>query len=265
MPKPEECGRRVAIVTGGATGVGAATALKLADRGLDVAIVYSRSATEASETLAALRARGADALALRCDVASDADCRRAADDVVARWGRIDVLVNSAGTTHFVPMGDLDAQSGEDFHQVFGVNAVGPFQMARAVAPAMRQGRRGSVVNVSSVGSLNGNGSSYAYVASKAALNVLTLALARNLAPEIRVNAVLPGFIETRWLKRGLGEEAYERVRANWLDAAALRKVCSAAEIAEAIVWLALDAEIATGQLLTVDGGFMLGRPAHVSR
>lgn len=258
-------GRRVAIITGGGTGVGAATATKLADRGLDVAVLYSRSKAEADETVDVVKARGADAVALRCDVSSDADCRRVADEAVARWGRIDVLVNSAGTTQFVSMGDLDALSADDFHDVFGVNAVGPFLMSRAVAGPMRGHGRGAIVNVSSVGALNGNGSSYAYVASKAALNVLTLALARNLAPDIRVNCVLPGLIETRWLKRGLGEEAYARVRENWSDAAALQKVCSAADVADAIVWLALDAALTTGQFLTVDGGFMLGRPARVSR
>ena len=99
----------------------------------------------------------------------------------------------------------------------------PYQMARAAAPHMRRGGNGAIVNVSSVGSLNGNGSSYSYVTSKAALNTLTLALARNLAPEIRVNCVLPGLIETRWLKVGLGDEAYQRVRDGWADAAALQK------------------------------------------
>jgi 3-oxoacyl-[acyl-carrier protein] reductase len=165
----------------------------------------------------------------------------------------------------VPLSDLDGQSAADFQKIYAVNVIGPYQMARAAAPHMRRGGAGAIVNVSSVGSLNGNGSSYSYVTSKAALNTLTLALARNLAPEIRVNAVLPGLIETRWLKVGLGDEAYQRVRDGWADAAALGKACTADDVAQTVVWLAADAALVTGQLLTVDGGFLLGRPTRVSR
>jgi 3-oxoacyl-[acyl-carrier protein] reductase len=231
----------VAIVTGGATGVGAATALELAGRA------------------------GADAIAVQGDVADDAACRATVEATFARFGRVDVLVNSAGTTQFVPLSDLDKQNAEDFQKVYAVNVIGPYQMARAAAPHLRASGAGAIVNVSSVGSLNGNGSSYSYVASKAALNVMTLALARNLAPEIRVNAVLPGLIQTRWLKDGLGEDAYARVRDGWADAAALQKTCTAEDVAHMIVWLATDAPLVTGQLLTVDGGFLLGRPTRVSK
>ena len=163
------------------------------------------------------------------------------------------------------MSDLEAQTADDFHKVYAVNTIGPFQMTRAVAAAMRRHGDGAVVNVSTVGSLNGNGSSYAYVASKAALNIMTVALARSLAPAIRVNAVLPGLIDTRWVKAGIGDAAYERVRDNWADAAALQKICSAEDVAGSIVWLALDASLMTGQLITVDGGFLLGRPTPVAR
>ena len=260
-----EAVRKVAVVTGGATGVGAAAAEALARRGLHVAIVYSRSETEATATAQQCRASGAETLCIRCDVASDADCRRVAATVEQTWGRADVLINSAGTTQFAPMSDLDAQVAEDFQRIYAVNAIGPYQMVRALAPMLRRAGAGSVVSVSSIAGLNGNGSSYAYVASKAALNALTLAMARNLAPEIRVNAVLPGLIETRWLKLGLGDTAYAEVRANFADAAALQKVCTAEDVAQSVVWLALDAELMTGQLLTLDGGFLLGRPARVSK
>jgi 3-oxoacyl-[acyl-carrier protein] reductase len=256
---------RVAIVTGGATGVGAATALQLARRGYRVAINYSRSAQEADATVAACKAAGADAIAVQGDVADDAACRAVVDTTVSRFGRLDALVNSAGTTQFVPLGDLDGQSAADFQKVYSVNVIGPYQMVRAAVPHMRRGGNGSIVSVSSVGSLNGNGSSYSYVTSKAALNTLTLALARNLAPEIRVNAVLPGLIETRWLKVGLGEDAYTRVRDGWADAAALGKACTADDVAQTIVWLTDEAALVTGQLLTVDGGFLLGRPTRVVR
>jgi 3-oxoacyl-[acyl-carrier protein] reductase len=256
---------RVAIVTGGATGVGAATALALARRRYRIAINYSRSAREAEETVALCRDAGADACAIQGDVAQDADCRRIVAAAAERFGRIDALVNSAGATQFVPLSDLDGQSAEDFQQIYAVNVIGPYQMARAAAPHMRRGGNGAIVNVSSVGSLNGNGSSYSYVTSKAALNTLTLALARNLAPDIRVNAVLPGLIETRWLRVGLGDEAYQRVRDGWADAAALGKTCTAEDVAQTIVWLLDEAALVTGQLLTVDGGFLLGRPTRVAR
>lgn len=256
---------RAAIVTGGATGVGAATALMLAQRGYNVAIVYSRSKTEADESVAACKAAGADAIAVQGDVADDTACCAAVAAAAQRFGRLDALVNSAGTTQFVPLSDFDGQNAADFQQVYGVNVIGPYQMARAAAPHMRKTGNGAIVHVSSVGSLNGNGSSYSYVTSKAALNALTLALARNLAPEIRVNAVLPGLIETRWLKRGLGDDAYQRVRDGWADASALGKACTAEDVARAIVWLLDDAALVTGQLLTVDGGFLLGRPTRVAR
>jgi NAD(P)-dependent dehydrogenase (short-subunit alcohol dehydrogenase family) len=258
-------GRRAAIVTGGATGVGAATAVMLARRGYDIAIMFSKSRNEAEETAALCRAENVRAIAIQGSVAEDAACKAAVDATVKAFGRVDALVNSAGATQFVPLSDLDGQNAEDFQKIYAVNVIGPYQMARAAAPHMRTGGEGAIVSVSSVGSLNGNGSSYSYVTSKAALNTLTLALARNLAPEIRVNAVLPGLIETRWLKDGLGEEAYRRVRDGWADSAALGKACTAEDVAQTIVWLIADAALVTGQLLTVDGGYLLGRPTRVAR
>jgi 3-oxoacyl-[acyl-carrier protein] reductase len=265
MPGENRAEARVVVITGGATGVGAATAVKLAQRGYNVAINYSRSAKEAEETLARCKSEGADGIAVQGDVADDAACRAIVASAVARFGRVDALINCAGATQFVPLSDLEGQSAADFQKIYAVNVIGPYQMARAAAPHMRRSGSGAIVNVSSVGSLNGNGSSYSYVTSKAALNTLTLALARNLAPEIRVNCVLPGLIETRWLKVGLGDEAYQRVRDGWADAAALQKPCTAEDVAQAIVWLADDGALVTGQLLTVDGGFMLGRPTRVAR
>jgi 3-oxoacyl-[acyl-carrier protein] reductase len=256
---------KVAIVTGGGTGVGAETAKLLVQKGFKVAIVFKHSASEASETVDRCRAFGVDAMSVQGDVAIDADCRRAAAAAESKWGRIDVLVNSAGTTQFAPMNDLEAQTADDFQKVYAVNTIGPFQMARAVSASMQRGEAGAIVNVSTVGSLNGNGSSYSYVTSKAALNILTVALARSLAPRIRVNAVLPGLIDTRWLKIGLGDAAYQRVRDDWAEAAALETICSASDVAQSIVWLALEAKLMTGQLITVDGGFLLGRPTRVAR
>jgi 3-oxoacyl-[acyl-carrier protein] reductase len=264
-PTPVRDGRRAAIVTGGATGVGAATAIMLAQRGYDIAIMFNKSRKEADETAAACEREGARAIAIKGNVAEDRDCKAAVAETVKAFGRVDALVNSAGATQFVPLSDLDGQNAEDFQKIYAVNVIGPYQMARAAAPQLRVGGIGAIVSVSSVGSLNGNGSSYSYVTSKAALNTLTLALARNLAPEIRVNAVLPGLIETRWLKDGLGEEAYRRVRDGWADAAALGKACTAEDVAQTILWLVADAALVTGQLLTVDGGYLLGRPTRVAR
>jgi 3-oxoacyl-[acyl-carrier protein] reductase len=254
--------QKVAIVTGAGTGVGAATAKWLARHGYDVVINYSRSAPAAEAVVAECREIGADAVAVQGDVGNDADCRRIADEAVKRWGRIHALVNSAGTTQFVSMANLDALNAEDFERVFRTNVIGVYQMARAVEPHMRK-NTGAIVNVSSIGALTGNGSSYAYSASKAALNTLTLSLARNLAPEIRVNAVLPGMIEGRWLREGLGDDAYERMKAQWTSAAALGTVCTPEQIAATIGWLITQADVITGQLITVDAGTMLGKPPPV--
>jgi len=256
--------RKAAIVTGAGTGVGAATARLLAGRGYDLLVNFSRSHDAAEAVAAACRDAGADAMAVQGDVADDAQCRGIAQAAVARWGRIDALVNSAGTTQFLPLDDLEAVDAAGFERVVRVNALGPFQMIRAAAPALRVAG-GAVVNVSSIASLTGNGSSYAYVASKAALNALTLGLARNLAPRVRVNAVLPGFIEGRWLRDGLGDAAYEQVRARWAADSALQTVCTPAQVADTIGWLIDGAPIVTGQLITVDGGMMLGRPPTVGK
>jgi len=250
--------RRVAIVTGAASGVGAATALWLAQRGHDVLLNYHRSADRVNAVLEQCRAAGADAVALQGDVAQDEACCALAQEALQRWGRIDALVNSAGATRFVPISQLDGVNAQDFHDIFGINTVGPFQMARAAAPHMAEG--GAIVNVSSIAAQSGNGSSLPYVVSKAALNALTLGLARALAPKVRVNAVLPGMIEGRWMLDGLGEEAYERVKGQYAQTALLGRVATPQQIAASIGWL-LDIEcLMTGQLMTVDAGFSLGKP-----
>ena len=250
--------KRIAIITGGATGVGAATARLLAARGHHLLINYSRSEDAAAQVVEECTALGADAFAVKADVARDSDCRALVQQAVARWGRVDALVNSAGTTRFIPMADLDAVTTEDFEQVYAVNTIGPFQMARAVKAHMPQGS--AIVNVSSIAGLTGSGSSLPYVLSKAALNMLTVSLARTLAPAIRVNAVLPGMIDGRWMREGLGDEAFERVQNQYASVAALGKISQPGHIASAVGWLLEPDSMVTGQLLTVDAGFMLGRP-----
>ena len=201
----------VFIVTGSATGLGAAVARRLAGKGGRVVINYTRSLAEAEETAAACRELGGEAVLCRADVSVDEDCRRMAAEALARWGRIDGLVNNAARSKIVPHDDLEGLTGEDFNQIFAVNVVGAYQMVRAVTPAMKKEGKGAIVNISSGSGFSGSGSSIAYAASKAALNVMTLSLARALAPEIRVNAVCPGVMQTRWWRDGLGEENYRRL------------------------------------------------------
>ena len=247
--------RQAFIVTGSSSGVGAATALALTRQGAGVAINFSRDAVPAERVAQACISVGGDALVIRADVADDADCRRLAAAALERWGRIDGLVNNAGTTRFASMRDLDALSADDFHRIYSVNLIGPYQMVRACEKALR-GARGAVVNVSSIAGSQGIGSSYAYVASKGALNALTVALARALAPEVRVNAVLPGFIETRWLKEGLGP-GYDQVRKSWCERSPLGTTLQPEDVAAGIVAL-LQAKTVTGQLHTMDAGRGLG-------
>ena len=147
---------------------------------------------------------------------------------------------------------------QDFQDIFAINTLAPFQVARAAFAHMGDG--GAVVNVSSISALSGNGSSIPYVVSKAALNALTLSLARALAPTVRVNAVLPGLIEGRWMRDGLGDEAYERVKGQYAATSLLERVATPEHIARAIAWLLDPACLMTGQLMTVDSGFTLGKP-----
>jgi 3-oxoacyl-[acyl-carrier protein] reductase len=247
---------KVYIVTGAASGVGAATALALAQRGAAVAVNFSKSKADAERVAAECKALGGDAFAVQGDVAADADCRRLAAAALAKWGRIDGLVNNAGTTKFAAMRDLDALSAADFQHIYSVNVIGAYQMTRACETALRAAS-GAVVNVSSIASTMGLGSSIAYACSKGALNTLTLCLARALGPQVRVNAVLPGFIETRWLKEGLGAERYAASHAAYRAQSALNATLLPEEVADGILWL-LHATKTTGQLLTLDAGKGVG-------
>jgi 3-oxoacyl-[acyl-carrier protein] reductase len=248
---------KVAIVTGSATGVGAATAERLAGKGWRVVINYSKSETAARETQFACAALGVETLLIQGDVAEDADCRRLAQAALDAWGRIDALVNNAGITKFVKYPDLNDLNAEDFQRIYSVNVIGAYQMVRACAPAMKRQGTGAVVNVSSVAGITGMGSSVAYAASKGALNNMTFALARALGPEIRVNAICPGFIEGRWLRDGLGEQAYESFRKRYSDTVPLGSTAQPDDIAETIVWLIEGARLVTGETIMVDAGMHL--------
>lgn len=250
----------VCIVTGSATGIGAACAVALARKGCRVVINYTRSEAEAVATAAECEQLGPAPVRVQADVARDADCRRLAQAALEKWGRIDGLVNNAGITKFAPdQSDLEALQAEDFQRVYAVNVVGAYQMTRAVVPAMKQQGGGAVVNISSTAAVLGGGSSVAYAASKGALNTMTLSLARALAPEIRVNAVCPGFVDTRWFREGLGEQAYARAKAGYEKNAALQRVITPEDVAGAVSWLLEGADRVTGEFIMVDSGFHLGR------
>ena len=252
----------VVIVTGSATGLGAAVAQRLASKGARVVINYTKSEAEAEATAAACEKLGSEALLCRADVADDADCRRMAAAAVERWGRVDGLVNNAALSKIAPHADLEALTGEDFLSIFAVNVVGPYQMVRAVAPHMKKLGQGAVVNVSSLSGMSGSGSSIAYAASKAALNTMTLSLARALAPEIRVNAVCPGVMQTRWWREGLGEERYTEFIDRYAESAPLKTAGTPEAVADPVVWFLEGAEQVTGETLIVDSGTHLGPAAR---
>jgi len=248
--------RKAAIVTGSATGVGAAAALLLAQRGYDVLINYSKSEAEAVASAAACRAAGADTLLLQGDVSDDGACRALADAALQRWNRIDALVNNAGITAFTGS-DWNAIDADMFHRIVGVNALGTFQMIRACAPHLKE-TRGAIVNVSSIAGALGIGSSVPYVASKGAVNSMTLYFARALAPHVRVNAVCPGLITTRWFVDGVGQEGYDKLKADYERTTALQTAASAEDVADAVLWLIEGARTTTGELLLLDAGRHLG-------
>ena len=189
---------KVALITGGGTGIGRATALQLAAQGTAVAVNYSRSRQEAEDTAAEIRAGGARALVVPADVADDAQVRAMVAATVAEFGRLDVLVNNAGRTRAVALADLEGIRDEDFTELFGVNFQGAFYCSRAAIPEMKRGGGGHIVNVGSIAGLSGLGSSLVYSASKAAVMNLTRGMAHSQAPEVQVNCVVPGLVETRW-------------------------------------------------------------------
>jgi 3-oxoacyl-[acyl-carrier protein] reductase len=248
-----------AIVTGGATGVGAATAIRLAALGCNVGITFSASADSAHQISGHCRSLGSDSFAIQGDVSIDSDCRNVVKQVSDRWGRIDILVNSAGITKFVDHRDLDGIDASDFQRIFAVNVVGAFQMSRAAQPYLKRSRDGAIINVSSISGAIGDGSSIPYAASKGALNTMTLSLARALAPEIRVNAVCPDYISGRWLRDGVGEEAAKKILEDAREKSPLDKVATPDDIAETIVWLAQGARLITGTHIVVDAGIRLGK------
>ncbi len=252
--------QRVCFVSGGASGIGAACVRAFRRQGWAVAASYY-----GDEDPLAAGAPGDNetgfgtgrVLAVPLDVADDASCREAVRSVLDAWGRIDALVNCAGTTRFVPHEDLAALDAAEFRRVYDVNVIGTFQLTRACAAALAGSGAGSVVNVSSIAGLRGSGSSLAYAASKGAVNTMTLSLARSLAPTVRVNAIAPGFVDGGLPARVLPSERYDQVLHRQRDAAPLRRVSQPAEIAELAWFLCAQATAMTGQVVAIDNGLQL--------
>ena len=242
---------KVAIVTGGGTGIGRACSLELAARGARVAVNYSRSRQEAEETAGLCAQAGGEGVAVRADVSRVPEIEALVAATVERWGRVDVLVNNAGTTRFAAYGDLDAMTEEAWDSILALNLKGVFFAIRAVVPHMRQAGGGSIVNIASIAGVRPVGSSVAYCASKAALISLTESLATALGPQIRLNAVAPGFIETRWhAGRQMNADAAR-------EATPLKRNGTPDDVAEAVLFFTAAGSFVTGQTLIVDGGRFL--------
>ena len=238
----------VALVTGGGTGLGRAISLALAAAGAHVAINYSRSGEEARATAADVEATGVRALAVQADVADDAQARAMVDQVAVEFGRLDVLVTHAGMTVFVPFDDLEGMTEADWDRIMAVNTKGPWLCARACAPVMRRNGGGSVINITSVSGVRPGGSCLAYSVSKGATEMLTRALALALAPDIAVNAIAPGLMDTRW-GRLWGDAHFERQAESNL----LGRIPSLEDLAAGAVFLAQNTSM-TGRTLVIDGG-----------
>ncbi len=241
---------KVALVTGGGTGIGRATVLLLAEEGADVVINYSRSEKEARETAEAAESLGRKAPVIQADVADDAAVRAMVSRTVEELGGLDILVNNAAVTSWVELKDLEGLTDDLWAEVLDVNLKGTFYCSRAAVPAILSRGGGSIVNISSVGGIDGWGSSMAYCASKAGVISLTRSLARAFAPEIRVNCISPGFTRTRW---HAGTDTLQRMG----PTLPMKRVVEPEEIARAVLFFVAADSIITGQNLVIDGGVLI--------
>jgi 3-oxoacyl-[acyl-carrier protein] reductase len=238
---------KVALVTGSATGIGRATAWMLADRGYSVVVNYSKSKVEAEEAADGVRSRGANVVVVQANIGDDGQVRGMVERTVSELGGLDVLVNNAATTTFVEHRDLDGLTEAVWDDILRVNVKGTFYACRAAMPHL-EGRSGNIVNVASVAGIAGAGSSIAYAASKGAVITLTKSLAKAFAPKVRVNAVAPGPVQTRWMAdhQDMVEQA--------MKATPMGRPATAEDIAEAIVFLADVTSLMTAQVVVIDGG-----------
>ncbi|WP_025686224.1 SDR family NAD(P)-dependent oxidoreductase [Paenibacillus maysiensis] len=239
--------QKVALVTGGGTGIGRAVCMALADRKATVVVNYSRSKNDAEETVRMILEKGGRAIALQADVSQDKEVRDMVDQIVQQFDTVDVLVNNASITHHIPMDDLEAATEEVWDDLFNVNVKGMFYCARAVAPFMKSSKQGAIVNLGSIAGQTGLGSSLPYAVSKAAVHGLTKSLARALAPDIRVNCIVPGAVATRWWAGR--EDQMTQLFPHLL----LQHISTPEDIAS-MICSALEQEAMTGQIITVDSG-----------
>lgn len=238
---------KVALITGSGTGVGRACAIRFAKLGFAVVVNYSKSEADAKETVRLVEAEGVPVLLCKANVADDRQVRGMLAQVKERFGGLDVLVNNAGMTHFISHTDLEALTDAVWDEIFNVNLKGTFYVCRAAMPLLKE-RKGCIVNVSSVAGQSGLGSSIPYCASKAGVNSLTKSLAKAFGPDVRVNAVSPGPINTRWLA---GQPPRTDQSLNLIP---LKRIAEPDDVAEAVVYLATGTTLTTGQILVVDGG-----------
>ena len=264
MADSKDLAGRKAIVTGSATGLGRSIALRLAERGADVIINCTKSVTDAEQTVSDCQAAGAQARLVQADVSTEEGCKALAD-AASTWGRLDILVNNAGITrHARDHADLDALSRQDFLDIYAVNVAGPFLMMQACKSLLvkcheETGRAAAVLNVSSIAGVTGVGSSVAYAASKGAFNTMTLSLARALAPAIRVNAICPGFIGTRWFSDRFGQQTFDGIKRQQEESTPLQRAGTAEDIATSVIFFALEgSDHITGETLITDAGMHLG-------
>jgi 3-oxoacyl-[acyl-carrier protein] reductase len=238
---------KMALITGGGTGIGRGIALSFAREGAGVAVNYSRSEKEAMTTVQELRDLGVQAMAVKADVSQDAQVREMVDKVMKECGRLDILVNSAGTTTFVEASDLEGLTEDIWDSNLAVNLKGTFFCCRAAVPAMKSHDGGNIINISSIAGTTGIGSSMAYCASKAGVICLTKSLARTLAPEIQVNTIAPGFVISRWTAD------WPEFREMHEEATPMKRVATTGDVAEAALFL-VHSDFVTGQAIIVDGG-----------
>jgi 3-oxoacyl-[acyl-carrier protein] reductase len=253
----EVSSNKVAIITGGSRGVGAATAKLLASKGWNITITCTSSMDDANIVVKECEELGVEAIALTADVSEDNSCVKTAQETINKWGRIDALVNNAGTTKFVfNHADLDGLDADDFLHIYKVNVVGPFQMVRACKDMLLNSENPSVVNISSIAGIKGLGSSLAYASSKGALNTMTKSMARNLGP-IRVNAICPGFIQGDWLRNGMGDDLYNAALENLTNNTPLKLTVTPEQVAEGIYSFIGINKVVTGETMLMDGGHHL--------